>query len=258
LVVIVAFHADPVRLLVLVAAALASIGGSSFPHFRAGCERADFRSDGSIVRAEFCGAPVSTGSAVVVVLHGCGGFSTFDHQLATTLPQYGIATLDVDYFALTPPTSSRGFCLGGGDPSEALPTWIRVVRDAGAMLGKRPGVRSVGVVGWSLGADLALAAATASPNEPPPFSAVAGFSADPPAPAARQELPPAILLYAAHTDWALLPQAFQFVGSRHFADAPAQIYVYPDGKHDWPGFREPSGSEKQPYSCKLTCTAPSR
>ena len=98
-----------------VTSVLAPIGFSSLPALTPGCASVNFRSDGSIVRAQFCRASPSTGAAVVV-LHGCGGFSTFDGRLATTLPQYGIATLDVDYFALTPTSGRRGFCLGGRRP----------------------------------------------------------------------------------------------------------------------------------------------
>jgi hypothetical protein len=75
-------------------AAPAASGG--FPRFGAGCTRDDFVSGGSTVRAELCRSKAGGGRAVVV-LHGCGGFSTFDHRLVTTLPAYGISTLDVDY-----------------------------------------------------------------------------------------------------------------------------------------------------------------
>jgi hypothetical protein len=59
------------------------------------------------VRAEFCRAGDGSGRAVIV-LHGCGGFSTFDHRIVTRLPAYGISTLDVDYFGLTPRSATKG------------------------------------------------------------------------------------------------------------------------------------------------------
>src|SRR5579859_1917774 len=84
--------------LVLVAAVPAgSAAAGGFPHFGPGCARADFTSGNTKVGAELCRA--THGVAAVVVLHGCGGFSTFDHRLASDLPAYGISTLDVDYFA---------------------------------------------------------------------------------------------------------------------------------------------------------------
>src|SRR5262249_21346697 len=108
-------------LLSLVALAVVS-QSAAFQHFGAGCSRDDFRSRGSSVRAELCRANGAS-SRAVVVLHGCGGFSTFDHRLATELPRLGISTLDVDYFELTPPPGRKGFCgfHGGTDP---FPTWV--------------------------------------------------------------------------------------------------------------------------------------
>jgi len=77
-----------------------------FPTFGAGCVRADFQSAGTTVRAERCGP--ASGPRAVIVLHGCGGFGTFDHTLAADLPRFGIATLDVDLFARTPPPGDKG------------------------------------------------------------------------------------------------------------------------------------------------------
>jgi hypothetical protein len=145
-------------LLLLSIAALTLVPqAAAFQHFGAGCTRDDFRSGSSTVRAELCRATGASPRAVVV-LHGCGGFSTFDHRLATGLPRLGISTLDVDYFQLTPPPGRKGFCgfHGGTDP---FPTWMTVVHDAAAALGRAPGVdpKAVGIVGWSLGGGVALA-----------------------------------------------------------------------------------------------------
>jgi hypothetical protein len=90
------------------------------------------------VRAELCRGRPSTGRAVVV-LHGCGGFSTFDHRLAVELPQHGISTLDVDYFEPPPPPGRKGFCNARGGVN-AFATWLRVVDDAAASLSRTPGV----------------------------------------------------------------------------------------------------------------------
>src|SRR5438105_3292933 len=101
------------RVLLTGAVCLATLAGSSaaqaFQHFGSGCSRDDFRSVGGRVRAELCRAPAGATRAVVI-LHGCGGFSTFDHRLAVELPRYGISTLDVDYFEPTPPSGRKGFC----------------------------------------------------------------------------------------------------------------------------------------------------
>jgi dienelactone hydrolase len=63
-----------------------------------------FIAAGTSIRAELFRATTdSAAGRAIVVLHGCGGFDTFDHRLADTLPREGISTLYVDYFAPTPP-----------------------------------------------------------------------------------------------------------------------------------------------------------
>jgi hypothetical protein len=85
---------------ILLARAPGSVGapGHPFPRFtEPNCLRADFPSEAQRVRAELCRA--TRDSAVgraVVVLHGCGGFSTLDHRLAVTLADDGISTLYPD------------------------------------------------------------------------------------------------------------------------------------------------------------------
>jgi dienelactone hydrolase len=159
------------------------------------------------VPSEFCNASRNSAPAVIV-LHGCGGFSTFDHRLTTTLPSYEFATLDVDYFARTPPPNERGFCLRGGDPLLALATWISIVDDAQAKLHALH-VQSVGIAGWSLGGDLAVAAA-AGPGSPR-FAALAVFSGGPMSPTLPvATLPPTLLLFGGRTDYALIRQTRPF------------------------------------------------
>ncbi|MGD0714661.1 MAG: dienelactone hydrolase family protein [Gaiellaceae bacterium] len=227
------------RLLLLgaVAAALAlasAAAGGGFPRFGAGCTRDDFRSAGGTVRAELCRAPQPVGAAVVV-LHGCGGFSTFDHRIVTTLPRYGIATLDVDYFELTPPSGDKGFCNARGGFGFDFDTWVEIADGAAAKLRSTPGMKYVGVVGWSLGGGVALAAAE-GPKLRRPFAAVAGFSTGAfGAEAAARRLPPTILLSGGRTDAIPLAETLPLYRALRSAHVPAALYVYPRGSHDWPG-----------------------
>ena len=212
-----------------------SAAGGGFPHFGAGCARRDFRSGGKTVRAELCTARSGDGAAVVV-LHGCGGFSTFDHRIVTGLPARGISTYDVDYFAPTPPPGKKGFCdafgLGGRDP---FPTWVQVTTDAARTLRAAPGIRQVGVVGWSLGGGVALAAA-AGPRTARPFAAVAAFSSGSfRAAALARELPPTILLSGGRTDAIPLVETLPLYKALRAAHVPTALYVYPRGSHNWPG-----------------------
>jgi dienelactone hydrolase len=223
-------------LLLLSIAALTLVPrAAAFQHFGAGCTRDDFRSGRSSVRAELCRATGASPRAVVV-LHGCGGFSTFDHRLATELPRLGISTLDVDYFQLTPPPGRRGFCGFHGD-TDPFPTWMTVVRDAAAALGRAPGIdpTAVGIVGWSLGGGVALAVASGAGGTTP-FHAVAGFSADGfGVESLAATLPPTILLSGGRTDAIPLSETLPLYDALRAAHVPSALYVYPHGSHNWPG-----------------------
>lgn len=216
----------------LVAAAALAVAAPThhpFPHFGAGCARADFRSVGVLVRAEWCGP---RHGAAVVVLHGCGGFGTFDHTLAADLPALGIATLDIDYFAPTPPPGKRGFCDVWTRPAQLFARWERVTADAARAL-RRLGYRHVGAVGWSLGAGVALAAAEDTHS----FAAIAAFSAiaHPATLEHAASLPPSIFLDGGPHDIVPPSNARALYAAARRARIPAGLYVYPTGSHGWPG-----------------------
>ena len=211
------------------------LGG--FPHFGAGCVRADFPSGGAPIRAELCRAAGPGPARAVVVLHGCGGFSTFDHRLVTELPRFGVSTLDVDYFGPTPPPGAKGFCTHGR-ARDAFPRWVEVARDAERAL-RRDGVAPagrIGVVGWSLGGAVAIRAA-AAPLPQRVFAAVAVFStgAFGATPAFAALLPPTILLSGGSTDAIPLAETLPLFRALQAAHVASSLYVYPHGSHDWPG-----------------------
>jgi dienelactone hydrolase len=211
------------------------VATGGFPRFGSGCARDDISVAGSRVKAELCRA-LRGGGRAVVVLHGCGGFSTFDHRLAVTLPRYGIATLDVDYFGLTAPPGHKGFCDAHGAAS-VFSTWVDVASAAAAKLRATTGIerRRVGVVGWSLGGAVALAAA-AGPPDARPFDAIAGFSTGSfRAAAIASQLPPTILLSGGRTDAIPLSETLPLFHALEHAGVPAALYVYPGGSHNWPG-----------------------
>ena len=229
---------------VCLVALVASPGAGAFQRFPAGCSRDDFQSGGSNVRAELCRA--AGAKRAVVILHGCGGFSTFDHRLAVELPRHGISTLDVDYFEPTsPPPGRKGFCDGRGAVGSAFATWLRVVDDAAAALGSTPGVdpRDVGVVGWSLGGGVALASAAGDGGRRP-FHAVAGFSTGAfGAEELARSLPPTILLSGGRTDAIPLSETLPLYRALRAAHVPSALYVYPHGLHEWPARQGTLGIE---------------
>jgi dienelactone hydrolase len=216
-------------------AAAAHGAAGPFPHI-AGCVRADFRSAGTTARAERCGP--ANGARAVIVLHGCGGFSTFDHRIAADLPRYGISTLYIDYFARTPPAGNRGFCGGGGDGGiDPFPTWEQVAADAAASL--RPHFKHVGAAGWSLGAGVAIASA----EDLHAFDALAAFSgmAHPSALAHAKALPPSIFLDGGTHDIVPPQDARDLYSAAKRAHVATALYVYGAGTHNWPGAQGDAG-----------------
>jgi len=187
------------------------------------------------VRAEFCRAAHGFGGAAIV-LHGCGGFSTFDHRIVSDLPQYGISTLDVDYFALTPPVGTKGFCNGaGGRGFDDFGVWTQIALDAEAKLLTLPGIHHAGIVGWSLGGGVAVQAAIAA-HATRPFAALIGFSTGAfGAQTDASKLPPTMLLSGGNTDAIPLKDTLPLYRTLKADHVPAALFVYPHGSHDWPG-----------------------
>ena len=186
------------------------------------------------MRAELCRSS-RRDAPVAIVLHGCGGFSTLDHRLATRLPRFGVETLDLDYFARTPLPSRRGFCGARGRFETAFPLWLRTVADAVAHLHALPGTsaRRVEIVGWSLGGGVAVASALTGSR----VSALAGFSTGSfgITAAEARKLPPTILLSGGSTDAIPLSETLPLFDALRAAHRPASLYVYPHGSHQWPG-----------------------
>jgi dienelactone hydrolase len=180
------------------------------------------------------------------VLHGCGGFSTFDHRLAGDLPQEGIATLYIDFFAPTPPPGDRGFCGGpktrrAASHQDVFSRWERVVLDAAAALRHARGINPhrVGVVGWSLGGGLAIATAESAVqlgHGGTPFAAVVSFSTGLGHDSQMLiHLPPLLLLSGGTTDAVPLSATEALFRAARAAGDHVELFVYPHGVHDWRG-----------------------
>ena len=205
------------------------------------CSRDDFSSRGASVRAALCLPGGVTRVPGVVVLHGCGGFNTFDHRLAVDLPRAGIATLYVDYFDPTPAPSRRGFCGAGPQLEGAFSVWAQEVVDAIAALKRAPRVdrEHVGLVGWSLGGGLAVASAEASAVK---LQALVGFSTGAfGAVNGAANLPPTLLLSGGVHDAIPLASTEELYRALRVARVPATLYVYPGGVHQWPGRQGAAG-----------------
>lgn len=209
-----------------------------FPSISPLCHRADFPSQGRSVRAALCRTPSSARLPALIVLHGCGGFGGVDQILARDLPHDGVATYYVDYFGLTPPPSTRGFCGAGGRIDSGFGVWQRIVVDAGKALARTPGIdpARVGVLGWSLGGGLALVAAEYGAGQTPlrhsPFRVVVVLSAFDESTNVRA-LPPTLVLSGGSGDAVPESDAIALYHALRRAHVPAVLRVYPHGNHEW-------------------------
>jgi dienelactone hydrolase len=97
----------------------------------------------------------------------------------------------------------------------------------------------VGVVGWSLGAGVALAAAATSHA----FDVVAAFSAfaAPEMLAGIRALPPTIFLDGGRHDIVPPADARALYRAARTARVPTALFIYGNGTHNWPGAQGTAG-----------------
>jgi dienelactone hydrolase len=141
----------------------------------------------------------------------------------------------LDTYALTPPPGRRGFC-GVATPPAIRATWRATVLAAARALASRRGVdpQRMGLLGWSDGADLALAVAS-TPGAG--IDAVVAYSPDafPQLSARGPGYPPAIELLSAVGDVHSLRRARAFHVALIARGVLNELYVYPGGSHYWQG-----------------------
>jgi dienelactone hydrolase len=229
--------------LVLISAIAGSAGAAPFPKMPRQCAPSDFRSGGTAVRADVCLPAGPARAPVAIVLHGCGGFDTFDHRLAVELPQAGIATLYLDYFDPTPPPGRKGWCGGGGASSgrDVFAVWQQEVLDAAAHLRAVPRVDAsrVALVGWSLGGGVAVGTALGDKSR---FRALVGFSTGFfGRPAGLAGMPPTLLLSGGPHDAIPLSDTEALYRALRSAGVAATLYDYGHGVHAWPGAQGSAG-----------------
>ncbi len=171
--------------------------------------------------------------AGVLLLTGSSGWKPTYAELASVLAGAGFAALAVDYLAET-----------GRDPSdensrENWPVWQAIVRNAVAYLRASPPVaeRSVGLVGYSLGAHLAVSVAGTLPGVGAVVDFFGGGSRDPAKFEAEvRHLPPLLILHGEADSAVPVSAAYRLRDAALAQGGSVEMHIYPGAGH---GFNAP-------------------
>jgi dienelactone hydrolase len=165
--------------------------------------------------------------AAVVVLHGCGGFSSHSTEVADRLGSWGYVALAVDSLAV------RGFddrCGGGGLPDQAFDAYaaLRYLSQLDFVDPTR-----VAVLGYSMGGYSALYATDrdlAAQYFKERFRAAVAYY-PPCRVAAATMTAPALILIGRADDWTPAEQCREMVAHARPEGAPIALTVYPGASH---------------------------
>jgi dipeptidyl aminopeptidase/acylaminoacyl peptidase len=217
------------------ALALALAGGEA--HALAEPRREVFVSGGTPVSTEWF-EPASepalgSGAPAVVLLHGGDGMSNPERYRfgARALAAAGYHVVIVHYFDRTGTKRANW-----GSLREDAPLWLGAVRDALGFVAARPGVdaQRLAIVGFSLGASLALAAAADDPR----IKAVVDVVGPLPAGAeTARRTPPVLILHGARDRIVPVDNAHRLEALLKARGVPYEITIYPDEGH---GFSMPT------------------
>lgn len=218
------------------------------------CQDVRYPSRGSSVRATLCRPPGSSSVPQlpgIVVLYGCGGPPGLPetHNLAS----YGFVVLDVDYFSQTPSPSTNPpgiFCSGSVSREariSAARIWLANISDAVTWLQHVDGVHptQIGIIGWSLGGDVAIAAAAADPRIRALVS-YAGYStfATDDLRANISALPQMLMLNGESDVVTTTSDLAQFRALLDRFQKYYEFYIYPGGDHSWAGVQGVEGMKR--------------
>jgi carboxymethylenebutenolidase len=213
-----------------VALALNLLAGQNAP---AEARTETFVSGGKAITAEWF-SPASMPEAkspAVLLLHGADGMTRAEtYRLgAQALAAAGFHVILIRYFERTGDTRANWSSL-----REDAPLWLETVRDALTYVRRHPDVDPdrMGVVGFSLGASLALAAA----GEDARIKAVVDvFGPVPVGAEGTRHTPPVLILHGARDRVVPVENAHRIAALLKARGVPHEIKVYPDQGHGFHG-----------------------
>jgi dienelactone hydrolase len=192
--------------------------------------------------------------AGVVYLHPLNGPLEMPPGLFTKLARAGIATLAIEYFALTPAPGPNPKAFGYAHEHrldreflDAAMVWPRVITDGVSFLQRQPRVdpERIGVVGFSAGAAMAVkTAGTAVPYKAvvdlSGFTQLAGvpltsqfWSHD--LPARAPSFPPTLILHGERDDVVPVSEAYAIRDALRAAGTTPEVHIHPHVRHAWTG-----------------------
>ena len=167
----------------------------------------------------------------VVLLHGASGWHPALVDLASGLADHGFAVLAIDYYAEAGCTAT-----GSMEKLEAWPSYQASVRNAVEYLQSMPSVagRSIGLVGFSRGAFLAMSVASSTPG----VRAVVDFYGGGGGGIASldedvQGLPPVLILHGDADSIVPLRFAYALRDAVLASGGEAEVHVYPGAGHSF-------------------------
>ncbi|HEX2727020.1 MAG TPA: dienelactone hydrolase family protein [Beijerinckiaceae bacterium] len=192
-----------------------------------------FVSGGKPVTAEWFAASGRDGSApAVLILHGADGMTVPERYRfgARALAAAGYHVLLVRYFERTGGNGRADWARLRDD----APLWVETVRDAVGHVARQPGVDAdrIAVVGFSLGASLALAAAGKDPR----IKAVVDvFGPFPSGADNAARTPPVLILHGARDRVVPVEHAHRLEALLKARGVPHEVTIYPDQGHGFFG-----------------------
>lgn len=207
-------------------------------------EAASFTSGNMQIRAEIFRACTPCPGPAVVLLHGSDGMTKYAstyRMAANQLASAGITTVVVRYFdrTCTPPDAPNL----ATDPVQ-FNAWVATVKDAIRFTGSLPEVdsRRIGIVGFSLGAFVGVAASANNPHVKALVEVSGGVAA--PVAGKVKHMPATLVVHGGCdaivpvTEAEKLAAVLRKVGARH------EVRIYPCEEHILKGAAQKDASER--------------
>jgi carboxymethylenebutenolidase len=174
-------------------------------------------------------APAVPAHAAVLVLHGSGGSPDGSiNQRAQRLASAGFLALVIRYFERTGTVSASD-----DDMHRHFDTWVRTVIAAVDYAAALPKITDIGMIGFSLGAYLALTAASQDRR----VHAVVDYYGGLPDlfAAATTAMPPLLILHGQKDPTVPVCEAHKIARLMDQLGAPYEMNIYPDAGHEFTG-----------------------